>query len=435
MISEQLLSKQCKPRAAVRLRTQRSLVPSDPFLQQAATCQQLESLPGVGDKSELEADAGDQEVERFVFNRGPQYDSYLASEDEFERFWSSDQQGLISYTRWGRQVLVRGGLIAHTESKEQLLAEFLKNFEPKRHAVHFFGAGDEDLSLFRKYGMQVTKWGEEPIVDLVSCTWGGKSFEWLRRQTNYCQRNGIVASEIVPAELSSVDWQSVYSELLTVAAESLNTKIQSSEMEFFEGQITSHRIGYRRLFVARSQNGMGRMEGFVLCNPILGGERWATEMYRHRTDSIRGTVPFLFHYAMQQFQREGVESATLCLLPGVRCEPIPGDSACFRRYLRFGGKYLNFIFDVAGINHFKSRFRPRYENRYVCSTPRASLSTVLAYQSVLKICNFSGRKCASIVWDRLNKRAERKNLASQKLACQVVNTDRPLVTSMRARQT
>ncbi len=72
-------------------------------------------------------------------------------------------------------------------------------------------------------------------------------------------------------------------------------------MRFFEGRIDDHELGLRRLFIARSGNGLGRIEGTsVVCNPMDNGSRWSTEIYRHRTDSVRGTVAFLFHHLMQQ---------------------------------------------------------------------------------------------------------------------------------------
>ena len=56
---------------------------------------------------------------------------------------------------------------------------------------------------------------------------------------------------------------------------------------------------------------------------------------------------------------EGIESVSLCLIPGLGCEEgVPGDMPSFAAPC-FGKKHLNFLFDFAGLYHFKSRFRPR----------------------------------------------------------------------------
>src|SRR5690606_23853029 len=100
----------------------------------------------------------------FVYQHGAQYDSYLATEPEHELFWSRNQQGLISYAKWGRHLLVRGGLIAPEEQKRQLLQEFLDHARPLRLNAYFFGIHEEDLPYFRETGYRITKLGEDAIV-------------------------------------------------------------------------------------------------------------------------------------------------------------------------------------------------------------------------------------------------------------------------------
>ena len=143
------------------------------------------------------------------------------------------------------------------------------------------------------------------------------------------------------------------------------------EIQLLEGQLEVAGWGRRRVFVAYSQDSPPRIEAFLIALPMRGGRSWSFEMYRHRPDAIRGVVPHLFHDVMMRMKEEGVESVSLCLLPGIGCdEPLPGDCALTRRSLCFGKKRLNFLFDFAGLYHFKSRFRPRYESRYICSRPR-----------------------------------------------------------------
>ncbi|HTI50927.1 MAG TPA: DUF2156 domain-containing protein [Planctomycetaceae bacterium] len=353
-----------------------------------------------------------ESLEQFVFEHAQYFDSYLATEPGRQLFWSQDRRGLISYTTRGRYVLVGGGLIAPEEHKDALLGEFQAHTSKHGLRVAFHNIGDGDLPLFRKHGFQVTKWGEEPVVDLEGCTWSGKAFEWVRRQTNFCLRHGVTAFEVRPEELEPEHWSRTFAEILEVAKESLSHKPQADEMKFFEGRIDNHPLGRRRLFVARSGHGAGRMEGFVVCNPMVGGRRWATELYRHRTDSVRGTVAFLFHHLMQQMQSEGVDQVGLCLDPGLRIEtPLAGDSFLVRRGLQLAEQFLGPVFDVAGLRHFKGRFRPQFESRYVCASPNITIGSLVAFVRVFGIFNLSYGKLARIAIDRVRKRASRKTLA------------------------
>ena len=357
-------------------------------------------------------DNANETLEAFVFRYGQYFDSYLATEPGRWNFWSRNRRGLISYVQRGRYVLAGGGLFAPDDHREGLLGEFVEATARRKLHVAFYNIGDEALPLFRKFDFQVTKWGEEPIVDLGNCTWGGKSFEWVRRQTNYCLRHGVTAFEVHPDNLEPQQWSRTLNEIYEVSAESLEHKPQAAPMKFFEGQIENHELGLRRLFVARSTYGAGRLEGFLICNPIRNGLSWSTELYRRRTDSVRGTMAFLIHHALQQFQTEGVSHVGLCLDPGLRCsDPLPGDSPFVRHLVKFNDRHASFLFDIAGLRHFKTRFRPRYENRYICSRPKASLGSTLAFMNVSGLLNLSLPKLAHVCLDRVRKHAARKSLA------------------------
>jgi len=347
-----------------------------------------------------------------VFNHGEYFDSYLATEPGRQEFWSRSGDGLVSYTSRGRYVLVGGGLIAPDSHKPELLAEFIEFLRQQKLRVAFHNIGEHELPLFRQHGFQISKWGEEPVVDLGSCTWGGKAYEWVRRQTNFCRRQGLQAFEISHSELASEQWSRTLDEMLEVSAESMAQKPQRSEMQFFEGRIGVHEVGMRRVFIARNENGLGRIEGFVVCTPMRGGQTWATELYRRRADAVRGTMAFLFHHILQQMQSEGVQQVGLCLDPALRCgEKLPGDSPLVRLGMTWGESLLGCVFDVAGLRHFKSRFRPRYESRYVCVQPRVTIGSLLAFASVSGLFNVDPWKVMKISVERLRKCVARSTLA------------------------
>jgi phosphatidylglycerol lysyltransferase len=352
------------------------------------------------------------ELHEFAYRYANSYDAYLATEPGRLTFWSSDGHGVVTYIRQGRHALVGGGLLAPDAHKEQLLREFLEQVEPQGLRVVFHNIAENDLPHFRKFGFQITKWGEDPVVDLTTCTWSGKPFEWVRRQTNYCLRQGLTVVEIRPDAMSADDWSRVLAEVLEVGAESLATKPQKAEMKFYQGRLGEHPLGLRRLFIARSDEGAGRIEGFVVCNPMQNGAVWATEIYRHRTDCVRGTVAFLLHQLMLQLQSEGVRAVSLSFIPGLHCRKLQrGESFLLRRALIGVERYLSCVFDIPGVRHFKSRFRPHYDNLYVCARPKLSLGSILALLQAWGVFKLSFRKLARIIGSRLKKRSARCTLA------------------------
>jgi phosphatidylglycerol lysyltransferase len=352
-------------------------------------------------------------TEHQAFTYGAVYDSYFATERGWKRFWSSDRTGLVSYRRLGRYVKVIGGLLARDEDKPQLMREFVAFARTHKLLVTFFNVTEEDAALFRENGFQVTKWGEEPYVDLQSCTWSGKQFEWVRRQTNYCRRAGISIVEHSREELDDAAWASLIQDLRSVSDEHLATKSHAGTIQLLEGQLDADGWGRRRVFVAYSCDSPKRIEGFLVALPSRNGRHWSFEMYRHRLDAVRGVVAHLFHTAMMRMKAEGIEAVSLCLVPAVGCDqPLKGDSAMTRHALVMGLKYLNFLFDFAGIYHFKSRFRPRYEARYICSLPKTTMLTGLALVRMSGMLSFSFRRAGSNLIQKHFKRRQRAQLAT-----------------------
>ncbi len=347
-----------------------------------------------------------------AYRYGQVYDAYLATEPGRTEFWSHDRHAVLTYIRRGRHLLVGGGLLADADRKEQLLREFVAFAGQQRQRIIFHNICAPDLPLFRQFGFQITKWGEEPIIDLTTCTWGGKAYEWVRRQTNYCLRQGLEAFEVRPEALTGYQWSRTIAEVLEVSSESLANKPQAHEMKFYEGQIATHPIGLRRLFIARSDHGTGRIEGFVVCNPMHHGTMWAAEIYRHRLDCVRGTVPFLLHHIGKQLQTEGVQGLSLCLVPAQRCGvPLAGDSFLLRRGLQLMEHGFGWAYDIAGMRHFKTRFRPRYEDRYVCTLPNISIGSLYAMLSAFDGLHMDCVKVVRTIMDRFRKRSARAHLA------------------------
>src|SRR5437868_3699112 len=66
------------------------------------------------------------DLQELVFRHGEYFDSYLATEPGRLSFRSQDGEGLISYVRRGRHVLVGGGLIAAASLRASLLREFVE---------------------------------------------------------------------------------------------------------------------------------------------------------------------------------------------------------------------------------------------------------------------------------------------------------------------
>lgn len=349
-------------------------------------------------------------AEQLAYTHGQFYDSYLALEPGREFFWSHDRRGFVSFIRVGRHLEIGGGLIGPAGAKSALLIELMEYARERRLSLSFYNIGDEDLPLFRQFGFQPTKWGEEAVIDLREHTWKGKPFEWVRRQTNYCRRHGLVVSECRSDAVSEQEWNRLIAELQEVSNALVDAKPQSREMRFVEGRFDPHRLGRKRVFVARADHGAGRIEAFLVCNPFADGDQWAFEIYRHRPDAVRGTIAFLMHETVELLQEEKAGRVSLCLVPALRCgQPLPGDSP-LARWGFVLSKHFNFIYDSTGLYHFKSRFRPEFENRYMCVWPKVTVGSAWAFIRLIGVFELSPLKIARNCFARIRKHASRATL-------------------------
>jgi len=317
---------------------------------------------------------------------GDTYASYLVTQSDREYFWSSGRRGVVGFRRLGRYVNVADGLLADPADREQLLAEFLAFTEQNRWVASFMNVPRNELKLFRRQGCQVTKCGEEALVQLDQTDWRGKDSQWLRRQENFCRRHGIEVFEVDPDTEDHVYQDEFVPQLEEISQEHISSTLHRKEMQFFVSHFSAHELTERRLFVARDGS---RIIAFIVCNPGLDGDFWAVEVYRRRRDAVRGVIPCVIMHAMRAMKAEGVRYFSLSLVPFLRCNPVVGDSRVFRFVVNSWWRYLNPIYDVQGIFHFKSRFRPDYREMYMAAKPGVSIRSMLAMTYIWKLFHFN----------------------------------------------
>ncbi len=306
------------------------------------------------------------ELDRLAYTFGSAPESYdiLISDGSFLK--TPCETGVFSVLAHRHFWHIAGGMIAPDDLKPQMV-NWLKEIARKaRRTIAVYSIRPEEVGLFQEAGFEINKLGEEPLLDLGDITWKGKDFEWVRRQTNFCKRSGLVVVEAVDEKLK----HDLAGELIDIMHEDLQGRTYSHPLRLLEGEFDPKALYRRRLFLARNSE-TGRIEGFLACSPMQAGRRWAFETYRKRKDAPRGTVPFLFREVIDLLQAEGVEQVSLCLVPGKNTEqPFDKSGSWMARWaLSLWYKRLNFLFNTQGQNYFKTRFRPRFVDRYICVTP------------------------------------------------------------------
>ncbi len=350
-------------------------------------------------------------LEAMAFRYGRSFDSYLVMDLDRLYFWSSGGLAVLGFVLRGAYAVVIGGLIGPDEARESLLTEFMDRCQREGWTACFGMAAEPDLPLFDRHGFQSTKIGEDALIDLRRCTWEGKAYEWVRRQANYCGRQGLVCREVGGPETETGRGRDRMPELAEISEQFLDRTPHGRTMRYFVGRFDPGLLHRRRVFAAIAEGGAGRAEAFVVCTPYRDGAGWAIEMYRSRADAVRGATPFLMREVMRAFKEEGVEEVSLCLMPAAGCDARrPGDSWLIHTYARVTHRYLNIVLDTRGIYHFKTRFRPRCESRYCCVWPKASARPLHAMLSAWGTLTFSPWRAVGRGVRRVRVRRQRATL-------------------------
>jgi phosphatidylglycerol lysyltransferase len=357
-----------------------------------------------------------RKLETMAYEHGRYYDSYIITEPNRHYFWSQNEKGVVGFHINGRYINVASGLIAHPEDKSTLIKDFIQFAKANGYVLSLFSLDQKDADHLQSHGFEVTKYGEETAIHLDGWTWSGKKFEWVRRQANYVKRQNVIFQELCKDDYSEKEWTEIINELDLVSEEHLSSKPQKKAIPLFEGELNSDHLYRRRIFIAKKidEGSENRIEGFILCNPYENGKKWGIELYRQRSDAVRGTIPFMMYHVINLFQDEDHQTVSLCPIPALRCaKPLKNDSKTIRLFLGLWYKRLNFIFDVEGLYHFKSRFRPEFNDMYVCVYPKATLFSIFGYIRCIKIASVRKRFLLKLLFKRLTQRKTLARVSNQ----------------------
>ena len=344
-------------------------------------------------------------LERLAYDYGESPESYLAIEPERYCILAPDHSAAISVIPSGRFLHCSGGILASAEKRSLFIHRLTEWAKKSGRVVACYSIGEQDRPHFEEAGWEVSKFGEDTLLRLDSLNWSGKPYEWVRRQSNFCQRMGLVTRELHPHLMDDPTWQKIKEELFGVLRDDLKDRIYDREINLLVGKLQPDNLGRRRLFIAENK-ATRRIEAFIVGNPMRGGDSLALEMFRKRSDATRGAIPFLIKDVLDQLRSEGVKQASLSLLIWKGSRDYVGNRTS--TVLRFGlvaGEHLgNLLYRTQGLTHFKTRFRPELSNCYLCVSTQTSILSVLSFMYTIGAFRFSIRNAIKPVFRLMSRK-------------------------------
>ncbi|PWT92339.1 MAG: hypothetical protein C5B55_06640 [Blastocatellia bacterium] len=339
---------------------------------------------------------GRERLEAWIRKYGTNSSSYVLLEGPKRYFTSPRVDGFIAYQLSAGVAVIGGDPICSPEKMDHLLEDF--SFSMSGRAVCAYQITPETLNAFRRTGFKDVQIGREAVFDLTKFTLAGGEMELVRAATNKAKREGVVVFEHHPFALGS---ESINSELQEVSSEWLRVK-GNHEMGFLLGSPSLERRTAKRYFVARSGGGKGRIEGFIVCEPIYGRNGFYLDCTRRRTDAVRGTMELLTSEIFRRLRDEGYAIGSMGLAPLAKLDdPDLRLHPRLAKLMQFTYERVEGAYDFKHLYRYKAKYHPHaWERRYLCFnqprlSPRMLYATVQVRNAISIRGIFSGEKYKS----------------------------------------
>jgi phosphatidylglycerol lysyltransferase len=218
--------------------------------------------------------------------------------------------------------------------------------------------------------------------------------ELVRAATNKARREGVVVSEHHPFAPGAIK---LNEELRTISHEWLSGK-GHHELGFLLGSLGLERPSAKRYFIARSETKGGRVEGFIVCEPIYGRNGYYLDVRRRRSDAVLGTMELLTTEIFRLLRAEGYEMVSMGLAPlALLDDPDLSDHPLLTRLMKIVYQRFNASYDFKLLYRYKAKYHPHaWESRYFCFNQRrlsiGMLYALIQVRNAITLEGFFGRR-------------------------------------------
>jgi phosphatidylglycerol lysyltransferase len=334
--------------------------------------------------SEIQRRPSRAELYTWVRRYGTNSSSYVLLEGPKSYFTSAAVDGFLAYQISAGIALIAADPVCAPGRARKLIHDFVAAI---KRPVGAYQVSPLMLEAFREEGFGDVQVGKEAIFDLDHFTLAGGEMELVRAATNKARREGVVVTEHHPFAIGS---KALNLELRVISEEWLRDK-GHHELGFLLGSLGLERPSAKRYYIARSGKGAGRIEGFIVCEPIYGRKGYYLDVTRRRADAVRGTMELLTTEIFRFLRDEGCELVSMGLAPlALLDDPDLSAHPRLTRLMRFVYQRVNTGYDFKLLYRYKAKYHPHaWEPRYFCfNQQRLSIGMLYALIKVRNTNSF-----------------------------------------------
>jgi len=306
-----------------------------------------------------------ERVHELLKKWGRNHISHLAVFGAESYHWFDDE-GCVAFSVQGRTALALGDPICPPELVKKGLEDFVAYCERQDWIPAFYQV---DLERdYRDATFTLVPIGSEALVQTQTFGLQGKERRDLRYAVNRCDKEGVRITF-----LSGPDAMAAHSQQLHELSARWLQRRRGPELSYSLGTLST--LTDPDITVGLAFAPEGRLEAFVSWLPVPARKAWTLDLMRRRPDSIYGVMETLIVRSIEEAARGGVDEVSLGVAPRVIASGDTSDPA--DRALRAMYWGLDRFQRTRSLYHFKSKFSPRWDDRYLAAPNASTLPEVL----------------------------------------------------------
>jgi phosphatidylglycerol lysyltransferase len=268
----------------------------------------------------------------------------------------SKKGSVIDYVVQGRIALALGDPIGPNKDLSKAIHDYKNLCGQNDWLPAFVDVPPAHLSNFAKQGFHSLAIGHEAIVNLETFTLEGSRNKELRYAFNKFTKLGY-STEVMATKIPA----KIKSDLREISDDWLTTH-KGVEKRFWVGWFDEAYLDCWPLMIARDQS--GRPIAFSNILSAYNEPVATVDMMRHSPETESGVMEYLFISMFLWAKESGFKQFDLglCALAGVGTAP---QDAAGERAIHYLYEHMKSFFDFQGLHHFKEKFHPDWQPRYL----------------------------------------------------------------------
>jgi phosphatidylglycerol lysyltransferase len=296
---------------------------------------------------------------------GRNHISHLAVHGADSYHWFHDE-GCVAFSLKGRTAMVLGDPICPPDLVKRGLEDFVIYCEGQDWIPAFYQVDTQ--REYRDLGFTLVPIGSEALIETPSFDLTGKEHRELRYSVKRCEKQGVRFSF-----MSGPDALAAHSNQLHEVSGTWLQNRRGPELSYSLGTLSTLADPDIAVGLAFATN--SRLEAFVSWLPVPARKGWTLDLMRRRPDAVYGVMESLIVRSIEEATRSGIVEVSLGVAP--RVIPTGEVHGPIDRALRTMFWGLDRFQRSRTLHHFKAKFSPCWEDRYLAVPGPATLPEVL----------------------------------------------------------